>query len=215
LLRSSNARQLLLQPPPASRVAVEAAVVRSIGVALDSLHSTLPDSPQDRTAGQVLDTLLKHETAKSVGTLAAWVQQPPQQVASGLQQLAGQQQSRRGPFIKLLRQTLLDTDIGLPYNACIWAVSSQVVQWMLGAVCHSSSAAEEHRSSATGSNAVSLTKQLEDSGTCTEPVIDHSAWQGLVLPLPPFQCLLWIICNALDVVLKQPYDCKAHVYILS
>jgi hypothetical protein len=152
-------------------VAADAAVVRSIGVALNSLHSILPNPKQDRTAATVLDTLLKHETAESVGALAAWEQQQPQQVASGLQQLAGQQQSRRGSIFQLQEQTLLGTDIGAPYYGCIWAVSNHIALWMLDVVCYG--CATEDRSPITGSTAVCLTTQLEDSGACTGPVVDQ------------------------------------------
>jgi hypothetical protein len=167
LLSNSKARQLLLQPPPASPVAAEAAVVRSIGTALNSLHSTLPNSSQDRTAGQVLDMFLKHETAKTVGALAAWVQQQPQQVASGLQQLAGQQQNRQGSIFQQLKQTLSGRDVGAPYYGCIWAESSSIVQWMLEVARYGSCAAEDRSSPTTHSNVVRLTSQLVESGPCT------------------------------------------------
>jgi hypothetical protein len=196
LLRSSEARQLLLQPPPACPVAAEAAVVHSIGIAISSLYSTVPDSPQDRTAVQVLDTLLKHETAKNVGALAAWLQQQPQQVASGLQQLAGQQQSTGRSIFPLLQQTLLGTDVGAPYYGCIWAVSSQIVLWMLEVVCDRSCATKECSSPTTCSTAVRLTQQLEDSGACTEPVFIVYRMSGLQsAPSAFLHVSLWSIPN--------------------
>jgi hypothetical protein len=72
----------------------QAGALRSIGTALHQIQRALPDTPNARTAGQILNSLLDHEAARNVGALAVWVQQQPEQLASALQQLLEQQQGR-------------------------------------------------------------------------------------------------------------------------
>jgi hypothetical protein len=161
-LRSAAARQLLLRPLPAVPVAAEqAAALRSIGTALHQLYKALTDTPNARTVGQVVNSLLDHETARNVGALAVWVQKQPQQLESALQQLMEQQQGRAKSIFEILEQSLVTTSIQLPFFGSVWSASNRVISWILKAVNNSGM---EYANPATGSIAVRFTEQMEESG---------------------------------------------------
>jgi hypothetical protein len=161
-LRSATAQQLLLRPLPAVPVAAEqAAALRSIGTALHQLYKSLPDTTNASTVGQVVNSLLDHETARNVGALAVWVQKQPQQLASALQQLMEQQQGRAASIFDILEQSLVVISIQLPFFGSVWTTSNRVISWILKAVNNSGL---EYANPATGSIAVRFTEQLEESG---------------------------------------------------
>jgi hypothetical protein len=173
-LRSAAARQLLLRPLPAVPVAAEqAAALRSIGTALHQLYKALPDTPNARTVGQIVNSLLDHDTARNVGALAVWLQKQPQQLASALQQLMKQQQGRASSIFDVLEQSLVTISIQLPFFGSVWSTSNRVISWIVKAVNNSGL---EYANPATGSIAVRFTEQLEESGEQQGFSNPHICW---------------------------------------
>jgi hypothetical protein len=141
--------------------AEQAAALRSIGTALLQLKRALPDTPNARTLGQVLNALLDHEAARNVGALEVWVQQQPEQLASALRQLLEQQQGRAASIFKILEENLDSSSMQLPFFGSVWSVSNWIIQWILKAICNSGM---DWGSAATSSIAARFTQQLEESG---------------------------------------------------
>jgi hypothetical protein len=149
--------------------AEQAAALRSIGSALHQLKRALPDTPNARTLGQVLNSLLDHDAARNVGALVVWVQQQPEQLASALQQLLEQQQGRSASIYQIFEQNLDTTSIQLPLFGSVWSVSHWIVHWILKAICNSGMG---WSSAATCGIASRFTAQLQESGAQLSALLD-------------------------------------------
>jgi hypothetical protein len=110
-------------------------------------------------------------------------------------------------IFQLLQQTLLGTDVGAPYYGCIWAVSSQIVLWMLEVVCDRSCATKECSSPTTCSAAVRMTQQPEESGARMGHSLITMHGRATIYPFSLSPCALYgALATALCVVLEKHPD---------